>query len=74
MELQNNINEQQRRAVVEKTLLHFYNQTLFEKGLINEKQYRKITTKINTRTGGTKKRRKKHGVHRKFGKYCACDK
>lgn len=55
MELYNNTNEQQRRAVVEKTWLHFYNKTLFQKGLINEKQYKKMITKINTRNKGAKK-------------------
>lgn len=55
MELRNNTNEQQRRAVVEKMWLNFYNQTLFEKGLINEKQYKKMITKINTRNKGAKK-------------------
>lgn len=55
MELRNDTTEQQRRAVVEKMWLHFYNQTLFEKGLINEKQYKKMAVKINTRNKGAKK-------------------
>lgn len=59
MELRNNTNEQQRRAVVEKMWLNFYNQTLFEKGLINEKQHKKMTTKINSRNKGIKNEKEK---------------
>lgn len=55
MELRKDTTEQQRRAVIEKMWLNFYNQTLFEKGLINEKQYKKMITKINTRNKGAKK-------------------
>ncbi len=55
MDLRNDKNEQQRRAVVETMWLNFYNTTLLEKGLISEKQYKKMAIKINTRNKGVNK-------------------
>ena len=55
MESRNDTNEQRRRAVVEKMWLNFYNKTLFEQGLINEKQHKRMAAKINIRNRGAKK-------------------
>ena len=43
------INEAKRRAVVERAYLHFYNNTLLEKGIITPDQHRKMKVYIATR-------------------------
>ncbi len=41
-------NEQLRRLMAERLWLHYYNQTLFEKGLISEKERNRIAIQIDT--------------------------
>lgn len=45
------IDEQIRRAKVEKMWLSFYNQTLLEKGLITHSEYKKMQAQISARKG-----------------------
>ena len=42
-------NEQKRRGAAERLWLHYYNQTLFEKGLITESERNRMTNRINAR-------------------------
>ena len=42
-------NEQKRRSAAEQLWLHYYNQTLFDKGLITESERNRMTNKINAR-------------------------
>ena len=42
-------NEQKRRSAAERLWLHYYNQTLFDKGLITESERNRMTNKINAR-------------------------
>ena len=46
---QNLTNEQQRRNVVEKMWLNYFNNGLLEKGMITPAQHRKMTLHISTR-------------------------
>ena len=46
---QNLTNEQQRRNVVEKMWLNYFNNGLLEKGMITPTQHRKMKLHINTR-------------------------
>ena len=39
---QNLTNEQQRQVVVERMWLHYYNNTLLDKGIITETQHRRM--------------------------------
>ena len=41
--------EQKRRSVAEQLWLHYYNQTLFDKGLITESERNRMTNRINAR-------------------------
>jgi len=41
--------EAEKRNVVEKMWLNYYNNTLLEKGLITESQHRKMRVSINSR-------------------------
>ena len=41
--------EAAKRSVVEKMWLHYYNNTLLEKGLITESQHHKMRVSINSR-------------------------
>ena len=41
--------QQQKQLVIEKAWLHYYNDTLLQKGLITGVQHRKMKTKINCR-------------------------
>ena len=45
----NNAREAEKRNVVEKMWLNYYNNTLLEKGLITESQHRKMRVSINSR-------------------------
>ena len=52
--------EWQRQIVVEEMWLHYYNRTLYEKGLISQRSYEKMRLEIILRTtrlrkGGTTK-------------------
>jgi len=42
-------NEVKKRCVVEKMWLHYFNNSLLEKGLITEAQHRKMKNQINSR-------------------------
>lgn len=42
-------NEQKRRSAAEQLWLHYYNQTLFDKGLITEAERNRMTNRINAR-------------------------
>lgn len=42
-------NEQRRRGAAEQLWLHYYNQTLYEKGLISESERNHMTNSINAR-------------------------
>ncbi len=42
-------NEQRRRSAAEQLWLHYYNQTLFDKGLITESERNRMTNRINAR-------------------------
>lgn len=42
-------NEQRRRSAAEQLWLHYYNQTLYDKGLITESERNRMTNKINAR-------------------------
>lgn len=46
---QNLTNEQQRQVAVERMWLHYYNNTLLEKGIITETQHRRMKAQINGR-------------------------
>ena len=48
-EYTNEENEAKRRSIVEKMWLHYFNNSLLEKGLITETQHRKMKTQINSR-------------------------
>ena len=48
-EYTNEENEVNRRCVVEKMWLNYFNNSLLEKGLITESQYRKMKIQINRR-------------------------
>ncbi len=41
--------EDQKQSVVEQLWLHYFNRTLYEKGLITETERNKMTSKINSR-------------------------
>ena len=45
----NEENEAKKRCVVEKMWLNYFNNSLLEKGLITEAQYRKMKIHINSR-------------------------
>lgn len=45
----NGENEGKRRCVVEKMWLHYFNNSLLEKGLITKAQHRKMKIQINSR-------------------------
>ena len=45
----NNAREAEKRNVVEKMWLNYYNNMLLEKGLITESQHRKMRVSINSR-------------------------
>ena len=45
----NEENEAKKRYVIEKMWLNYFNNSLLEKGLITEAQYRKMKTQINSR-------------------------
>lgn len=45
----NSTSEAAKRNVVEKMWLNYFNNTLLEKGLITEAQYRKMRISINSR-------------------------
>lgn len=47
--LNDTINEAKRKAAVERAYLHFYNNILLEKGIINPDQHRKMKIYIATR-------------------------
>ena len=42
--------EQQKKAIVEETWLKYYNQVLFEKGMITERERNLMIHKIDART------------------------
>lgn len=48
--------EAEKRNVVEKMWLHYYNNTLLEQGLITETQHRKMRVSINSRKPSALKR------------------
>lgn len=50
------VNEQQKQLVIEKTWLHYYNDTLLQQGLITDVQHRKMKSKINCRRNTTMER------------------
>lgn len=49
-EVKRNITEQKRQTVIEQLWLTYYNDTLFEKGMITEDQRNKMRTMIKNRT------------------------
>ena len=48
--------EQQKKSVAEQLWLHYYNQTLYEKGLITERERNKMNHKINARSSSDRDR------------------
>lgn len=48
--------EAEKRNVVEKMWLHYYNNTLLEQGLITETQHQKMSASINSRKPSALKR------------------
>lgn len=46
-------NEQQRKKMAAELWLRYYNRTLYEQGVINERTYRQMDRKIDTWKGPT---------------------
>lgn len=49
MDNKESLNEQMRRAVVEKMYLNYFNNSLLEQGIITPEQHRKMKLYISTR-------------------------
>ena len=47
-------NQRLKRQAMEKAWLHYYNQVLFEKGLITEQERNRMTNRINSRGGAAR--------------------
>lgn len=56
MESKPSLNEQLRRAAVEKMWLNFFNNGLLEQGIITPEQHRKMKLQIATRKSGPETR------------------
>ena len=46
-------NQEQKRQIGEQLWLHYYNQVLFDRGLITEDERNKMANRINTRNAVT---------------------
>jgi len=43
------VSPQQKQSVIDQLWLHYYNQTLHDKGLISDRDYSRMKAKINSR-------------------------
>ena len=44
------ITPQQKQTLIDQLWLHYYNQTLYDKGMISERDYSRMKARINSRT------------------------
>ena len=51
--------EDQKRSTGEQIWLHYYNQVLYDKGMITEDERNRMTNRIDARKGGTLPGKKK---------------
>ena len=50
------VTEQQKKSIIEQLWLHYYNQTLRDKGMISEHDYTRMKAKINSRRASSMER------------------
>ena len=50
------VSEQNKKSVVEQLWLHYYNQTLHDKGMISDHDYSRMKAKINSRKASSMER------------------
>lgn len=56
MDNKESLNEQMRRAIVEKMYLNYFNNSLLEQGIITPEQHRKMKVYISTRKSSSSER------------------